>query len=74
MVLITTGVKDERVKSKILDDLKTPTLDETVKLVEQMNHVKGTNARIEKRDHESKVSSINKSGSGNSQLKLYIKV
>ena len=46
MVLITTGVKDERVQSKILEDLKTPTLDETVKLIEHMSHVKGTNARI----------------------------
>ena len=45
-VLITTGVKDEKVRSKILEDLKTPTLDETVKLIEQMVYAKDTNVRI----------------------------
>ena len=33
-VLITTGVREEKVRSKILEDLRTPTLDETVKLIE----------------------------------------
>ena len=32
--LITTGIRDEKVRSKIFEDLKTPTLDDTVKLIE----------------------------------------
>ena len=48
-VLITNGVKEERVRSKILEDQKTPILDETIKLIEQMMYTKETNARIEKR-------------------------
>ena len=52
-VLITTGVKEERVRSKILEDLKTPTLDETIKLIEQMMYAEETNARIEKRQEYS---------------------
>ena len=48
-VLITTGIRDEKVRSKILEDLRTPTLDDTVKLIEQMVYAKDTNARIEKR-------------------------
>ena len=47
-VLITTGIRDEKVRSKILEDLRTPTLDDTVKLIEQMTFAKDTNARIEK--------------------------
>ena len=61
-VLITTGIRDEKVRSKIFEDLRTPTLDDTVKLIEQMVHAKDTNARIEKRREDSKVSAINKSG------------
>ena len=61
-VLITTGVREEKVRSKILEDLRTPTLDETVKLIEQMVYAKDTNARIEKRCEDSKVASINKFG------------
>ena len=45
-VLITTGVKEEHVSSKILEDLKPPNLDETIKLIEQMMYVKETNAKI----------------------------
>ena len=61
-VLITTGVKEERVRSKILEDLKTPTLDETIKLIEQMMYAKETNARIEKRREDSKINAISNSG------------
>ena len=45
-VLITTGVREDKVRSKILEDLRTPTLDDTVKLIEQMVYAKDTNARI----------------------------
>ena len=48
-VLITTGIRDVRVRTKILQDLRTPTLDDNVKLIEQMVYAKDTNARIEKR-------------------------
>ena len=48
-VLITTGVRDDKVRSKILEDLRTPTLDDTVKLIEQMVYAKDTNVRIEKK-------------------------
>ena len=44
-VLITTGVRDEKVRSKILEDLTTPTQYETVKLIKQMVYAKDTNAR-----------------------------
>ena len=47
-VLITTGIRDEKVRSKIFEDFRTPTLDETVKLIEQMVYAKDTTARIEK--------------------------
>ena len=57
-VLITTGIRDEKVRSKIFEDFRTPTLDETVKLIEQMVHAKDTNARIEKRREDSKVAGI----------------
>ena len=60
-VLITTGVRDEKVRSKILEDLKTPTLDDTVKLIEQMVYARDTNARIEKRREDSKIAAINSS-------------
>ena len=46
-VVITTGVRDDKVRSKILEDLRTPTLDDVVKLIEQMVYAKDTNARIE---------------------------
>ena len=68
-LLITTGIRDEKVRSKILEDLKTPTLDETVKLIEQMAYAKDSNARIEKRREDSKVSSINKISSGKKPTK-----
>ena len=58
-VLITTGVRDEKVRSKILEDLRTPTLDDTVKLIEQMVYSKDTNARIEKRREDTKIAAIN---------------
>ena len=58
-VLITTGIRDEKVRSKILEDLRTPTLDDTVKLIEQMVYAKDTNARIERRREDTKVSAIN---------------
>ena len=61
-VLITTGIKEERVRSKILEELKTPTFDETVKLIEQMMYAKETNARIEKRREDSKINAISSSG------------
>ena len=58
-VLITTGVRDEKVRSKILEDLRTPTQDETVKLIEQMVYAKDTNARIERRREEANVNVVN---------------
>ena len=62
-VLITTGIRDEKVRSKILEDLRTPTLDDTVKLIEQMTFAKDTNARIEKRREDSKIAAIGKRNS-----------
>ena len=59
-VLITTGIRDEKIRSKILEDLRTPTLDDTVKLIEQMTFAKDTNARIEKRREDSKVAAVGK--------------
>ena len=59
-MLITTGIRDEKVRSKILEDLRTPTLDDTVKLIEQMTFAKDTNARIEKRREDSKVAAVGK--------------
>ena len=57
-----------------MEDLRTPTLDETVKLIEQMVYAKDTNARIEKRREDSKVSAINKTGTGKKPAKtLYQK-
>ena len=53
MVLITTGIRDEKVRSKIFEDLRTPTMDDTVKLIEQMVYAKDTNARIEKKRENS---------------------
>ena len=61
-VQITTGTKEERVRSKILEELKTPTFDETVKLIEQMMYAKETNARIEKRREDSKINAISSLG------------
>ena len=52
-VLITTGIREENFRSKILEDLRAPTLDDTVKLIEQMVYAKETNARIEKRRDDS---------------------
>ena len=68
-VLITTGVREEKVRSKILEDLRTTTLDDTVKLIKQMVYAKDTNARIEKRREDSKVASINKFGSSKKPTK-----
>ena len=62
-VLITTGIRDEKVRSKILEDLKTPTLDDTVKLIEQMTFARDTNARIERRREDSKIAAIGKRNS-----------
>ena len=62
-VLITTGIRDEKVRSKIFEDFRTPTLDETVKLIEQMVYAKDTTARIEKRREDSKVAGIGSSNS-----------
>ena len=62
-MLITTGIRDEKVRSKILEDLRTPTLDDTVKLIEQMTFAKDTNARIEKRREDSKVAAVGKRNS-----------
>ena len=61
-VLITTGIKEEKFRSKVFEDLRTPTLDDTVKLIEQMVYAKDTNARIEKRREDSKIAAINTSG------------
>ena len=57
-VLITTGIRDEKVRSKIFEDLRTPTLGDKVKLIEQMVYAKDTNAGIEKRREDSKVAAI----------------
>ena len=57
-VIITTGLRDDKVRSKIFEDLRTPTLDATVKLIEQMVYAKDTSAEIEKRSEESKVAAI----------------
>ena len=54
-VLITTGVCDEKVRSKILEDYRNPTLDETVKLIEQMVYAKDTTTRMSKRIQDSKI-------------------
>ena len=62
-VLITTGIRDEKVRSKILEDLRTPTLDDTVKLIEQMTFAKDTNTWIEKQREDSKVAAIGKKSS-----------
>ena len=72
-VLITTGIREEKVRSKILEDLRTPTLEETVKLIEQMVYARDTNARIEKRRDDSKVSVSISSVVGKSQQNLPIK-
>ena len=61
-VLITTGNRDERARSKIFEDLRTPTLDQTVKLIEQIVYAKDTSARIEKRREDSKIAAIGTSG------------
>ena len=57
-VLITTGIRDEKVRSKILEDYRNPTLDETAKLIEQMVYAKDTNARVAERRMDSKISAI----------------
>ena len=56
-VLITTGIREEKVRSKILEELSPPTLDDTIKLIAQMVHARDTNASIAKRREDSKVSS-----------------
>ena len=53
--LITTRVRDDKVRSKILEDLSTPTLDGTVKLIEQTVYAKDTNARIKNRREDRKI-------------------
>ena len=53
--LITTRVRDDKVRSKILEDLSTPTLDGTVKLIEQTVYAKDTNARIKNRCEDRKI-------------------
>lgn len=62
-VLIATGIRDEKVRSKIFEDYRTPTLDDTVKLIQQMVHAKDRNARIEKRREDSKVAGIGRNNS-----------
>ena len=62
-VLVTTGVREEKVRSEIVEVLRTQTIDETVKLIEQMVYDKDTNGRIEKKREDSKVASINHTGS-----------
>ena len=57
-VLITTGVREEKVRSKIFEDLRTPTLDDTVKLIEQMVYAKDT-TRINRRQKDSKINEDN---------------
>lgn len=69
-VLITTGIRDEKARSKIFEDLKTQTLDDTVKLIERMVYAKDTNARIEKRKEDSKIAAINSIGNRNRPSKI----
>ena len=55
-------------------DLKTPTLDERVKIVGKALYARDINESIEKRREDSRVSSINTSGHGNKRTKtLYEK-
>ena len=42
----------------MFENFRTPMLDDTVKLIEQMVHTKDTNARVEKRREDSKVAGI----------------
>ena len=53
----------KKIRSKILEDLRTQTLDDTVKLIEQMTFAKDTNARIEKRREDSKIAAVGKRNS-----------
>lgn len=53
-VLLTMGIRNEKVKTKLLEDLRTLTLDDTVQLIEQMVFAKDTNAQIEKRREDIK--------------------
>ena len=57
-VLITAVIRDENLRLKILEDLRTPTFDDTVKLIEQRTFNKNTNARIEKRRQDSNVAAL----------------
>ena len=68
-VLITTGVREEKVRSKIFEDLRTPTLDDTVKLIEQMVYAKDTTARIDRRREDSKINAIQTSSSNRKPTK-----
>ena len=68
-VLITTGVRDEKVRSKILEDLRTPTQDETVKLIGQMVYAKDTNARIERRREEANINAVKTPSSNRRPIK-----
>ena len=56
-------IHDEKVRSKIFEDLRTPKLEDTVRLIEQMVYDKDTNARIEMRREDSKVAAIGGSSS-----------
>ena len=56
-------IRAKKIRSKILEDLRTPTLDDTVKLIEQMTFAKDTNARIEKRREDSKIAVVSKRNS-----------
>lgn len=62
--LITTSLRDEKVRSNILKDLSTPTLDQTMKLIERMVYFKDTNEMIRNKYKNAKASSINKFCSG----------
>lgn len=44
------------------DDLRTPRLDDAIKLIEQMVYEKNTNASVEKHREDSEKSSIEASG------------
>ena len=62
-VLTTTRTGDEKVRSKIPEDLRTPTLDDTVQLLEQVTFAKDTNTSIEKLRQGSAVAAVVKRNS-----------
>ena len=59
--IILTGVRLEKVQADILEDMKTLTLDKTVKLIEKMMYAKETNAGFKRRREGSKVAAIRSS-------------